>query len=84
MIGRADIEGSNSAVAVSACAPQASYPYGNFLNTTALTKSTCNGSLKHAFTLNNPKEKDKNQTSFYHCMQREISVPTELAIIQQR
>ena len=33
MIGRADIEGSKSNVAMYAWLPQASYPYGNFSNT---------------------------------------------------
>ena len=33
MIGRADIEGSKSHVAMNAWPPQASYPYGNFSNT---------------------------------------------------
>ena len=33
MIGRADIEGSKSGVALNARLPQASYPYGNFLDT---------------------------------------------------
>jgi hypothetical protein len=63
MIGRADIEGSKSDVALDAWPPQASYPYGNFSDTsnfkfgknairlftfTQLTK----GSLGHAFTAN--------------------------------
>jgi hypothetical protein len=33
MIGRADIEGSKSDVAMDAWPPQASYPYGNFSDT---------------------------------------------------
>jgi len=32
-IGRADIEGSKSGVDMSSLPPQASYPYGNFSNT---------------------------------------------------
>jgi hypothetical protein len=33
MIGRADIEGSKSYVATNAWQPQASYPFGNFSDT---------------------------------------------------
>jgi len=36
MIGRADIEGSKSNVAMSAWLPQASYPCGNFSDTSSL------------------------------------------------
>jgi len=36
MIGRADIEGSKSHVAMNAWRPQASYPYGNFSDTSSL------------------------------------------------
>ncbi len=36
MIGRADIEGSKSNVAMNAWLPQASYPYGNFSDTSSL------------------------------------------------
>jgi hypothetical protein len=35
MIGRADIEGSKSDVAMNAWPPQASYPYGNFSDTSS-------------------------------------------------
>jgi len=35
MIGRADIEGSKSDVAMSAWPPQASYPCGNFSDTSS-------------------------------------------------
>jgi hypothetical protein len=37
MIGRADIEGSKSNVAMAAWLPQASYPCGNFSDTSAMT-----------------------------------------------
>jgi hypothetical protein len=37
MIGRADIEGSKSNVAMDAWLPQASYPCGNFSDTSSLT-----------------------------------------------
>jgi len=36
MIGRADIEGSKSNVAMNAWLPQASYPCGNFSDTSSL------------------------------------------------
>jgi len=36
MIGRADIEGSKSNVAMGAWLPQASYPCGNFSDTSSL------------------------------------------------
>jgi hypothetical protein len=37
MIGRADIEGSKSNVAMNAWLPQASYPCGNFSDTSSFT-----------------------------------------------
>ena len=40
MIGRADIEGSKSDVAMNAWPPQASYPCGNFSDTSCLKLST--------------------------------------------
>jgi len=40
MIGRADIEGSKSNVAMNAWLPQASYPCGNFSDTSCLKLST--------------------------------------------
>jgi len=65
MIGRADIEGSKSDVALDAWPPQASYPYGNFSDTSnfKIRKTfrifTCikivifiKGSLGLAFTAN--------------------------------
>ena len=36
MIGRADIEESKSHVVTNTMWPQASYPYGNFLNTSMM------------------------------------------------
>ena len=38
MIGRADIEGSKSDVAMNAWPPQASYPCGNFSGTSSFTR----------------------------------------------
>jgi len=38
MIGRADIEGSKSDVDLSSWPPQASYPYGNFSDTSRINE----------------------------------------------
>jgi hypothetical protein len=53
MIGRADIEGSKSNVAMNAWLPQASYPYGNFSDTSnyKLHIASLKGSIGHAFTV---------------------------------
>ena len=50
MIGRADIEGSKSNVAMNAWLPQASYPCGNFSDTSSLKLLKTKGSIGHAFT----------------------------------
>ncbi|XP_020963723.1 uncharacterized protein LOC110265186 [Arachis ipaensis] len=62
MIGRADIEGSKSNIAMNAWLPQASYPCG---------------SLGHAFMVR-IHTGNQNQTSFYPSVPHEISVPVEL------
>ncbi|XP_020963724.1 uncharacterized protein LOC110265187 [Arachis ipaensis] len=64
MIGRADIEGSKSNVAMNAWLPQASYPCG---------------SLGHAFTVR-IRTGNQNQTSFYPSVPHEISVLVELIL----
>ncbi|KAK3592172.1 hypothetical protein CHS0354_000079, partial [Potamilus streckersoni] len=51
MIGRADIEGSKSNVAMNAWLPQASYPCGNFSDTSCLKLLKSKGSIGHAFTV---------------------------------
>ncbi|PHT28891.1 hypothetical protein CQW23_31489 [Capsicum baccatum] len=51
MIGRADIEGSKSNVAMNAWLPQASYPCGNFSDTSSFEFRRSKGSLGHAFTM---------------------------------
>ncbi|KAI3478365.1 hypothetical protein L1887_59716 [Cichorium endivia] len=48
--GRADIEGSKSNVAMNAWLPQASYPCGNFSDTSSFKFRRSKGSLGHAFT----------------------------------
>ncbi len=79
MIGRADIEGSKSNVAVSAWLPQASYPYGNFSDTSNKKISQFKGSIGHAFTVCIHTE-NQNQGSFYPFVLREISVLAELPL----
>jgi hypothetical protein len=51
MIGRADIEGSKSNVAMNAWLPQASYPCGNFSDTSSVKPRLAKGSIGRAFTL---------------------------------
>ncbi len=51
MIGRADIEESKSNVAMNAWLPQASYPCGNFSDTSSLKFLKTKGSIGHAFTV---------------------------------
>ena len=79
MIGRADIEGSKSNVAVNAWLPQASYPCGNFSDT-----STCNfrkrkGSIGHNF-LARIRTENQRQASFSPFGLHEISVLIELIL----
>ncbi|PPS17156.1 hypothetical protein GOBAR_AA03425 [Gossypium barbadense] len=50
--GRADIEGSKSNVAMNAWLPQASYPCGNFSDTSSFKFRRSKGSIGHAFTPN--------------------------------
>src|SRR5512140_1304564 len=79
MIGRADIEGSKSDVAMSAWPPQASYPCGNFSDTSNLKLSNAKGSIGHAFTVCIRTE-NQNQISFYPFVLHEISVLIELIL----
>src|SRR6202158_1617092 len=51
MIGRADIEGSKSNVAMNAWLPQASYPCGNFSGTSPRRTPVMKGSIGHAFAV---------------------------------
>ena len=79
MIGRADIEGSKSNVAMNAWLPQASYPCGNFSDTSRLIFRATKGSLGHAFTVCIHTE-NQNQGSFYPYVLLEISVLHELPL----
>ena len=79
MIGRADIEGSKSNVAMNAWLPQASYPCGNFSDTSSLKFLKAKGSIGHAFTVCIHTE-NQNQMSFYPFVPHEISVLIELIL----
>jgi hypothetical protein len=79
MIGRADIEGSKSNVAMNAWLPQASYPCGNFSDTSSFILRSRKGSIGHAFTVCIRTE-NQNQMSFCPFTLREISVLTELIL----
>ncbi|PHT25644.1 Regulator of rDNA transcription protein 15 [Capsicum baccatum] len=79
MIGRADIGGSKSNVAMNAWLPQASYPCGNFSDTSSFEFRRSKGSLGHAFTVR-IRTGNQNQTSFYPSVPHEISVLVELIL----
>ncbi|WZZ00116.1 hypothetical protein YC2023_072444 [Brassica napus] len=53
---RADIEGSKSNVAMNAWLPQASYPCGNFSDTSSFKFRRSKGSIGHAFTMCRPSQ----------------------------
>ncbi|CAN6729046.1 unnamed protein product [Malus baccata var. baccata] len=79
MIGRADIEGSKSNVAMNAWLPQANYPCGNFSDTSSFKFRRSKGSIGHAFTVR-IRTGNQNQTSFYPFVPHEISVLVELIL----
>ncbi len=79
MIGRADIEESKSNVAMNAWLPQASYPCGNFSDTSSLKFLKSKGSIGHAFAVCIHTE-NQNQVSFYPSILQEISVLFELTL----
>ena len=78
-LGRADIEGSKSDVAVNAWPPQASYPCGNFSDTSRVKFPQTKGSIGHAFTVC-IRTGNQNQVSFYPFVLHEISVLIELTL----
>ena len=78
-IGRADIEESKSNVAMNAWLPQASYPCGNFSDTSSFIFRKTKGSLGHAFTACIHTE-NTSQISICPYALREISVLTELIL----
>ncbi|PHT25237.1 Regulator of rDNA transcription protein 15 [Capsicum baccatum] len=83
MIGRTDIEGSKSNVAMNAWQPQASYPCGNFSDTSSFEFRRSKGSLGLAFTVR-IHTGNQNQTIFYPSFPHEIYVPVELILGHQR
>ena len=76
MIGRADIEGLKSNVAMNAWLPQASYPCGNFSGTSSLKFRGTKGSIGHTFMVCIHTE-NQNQGDFYPFVLLEISVLDE-------
>jgi hypothetical protein len=79
MIGRADIEGSKSNVAMDAWLPQASYPYGNFSDTSYYKLYNPKGSIGHALTVCIRTE-NQDQVYFSPFSLREVSVLTEYTL----
>ena len=72
MIGRADIEGSKSEVDLNSYPPQASYPCGNFSDTSEYTHDTYEGSLGNTFVVVSSPE-GSNQAGLYPYVQEEVS-----------
>ncbi|GKD90954.1 hypothetical protein Tco_1366461 [Tanacetum coccineum] len=77
--GRADIKGSKSNVTMNVWLPQASYPCGNFSDTSSFKFQRSKGSLGHAFTVH-IRTGNQNQTSFYPSVPHEISVLVKLIL----
>ncbi|CAN1125491.1 Regulator of rDNA transcription protein 15 [Linum perenne] len=59
--------------------PQASYPCGNFSDTSSFKFQRSKGSIGHAFTVR-IRTGNQNQTSFYPFVPHEISVLVELIL----
>ena len=78
-IGRADIEESKSRVDLNSYLPQASYPCGNFSDTSSFKNRRPKGSIGHAFAVCIHTE-NQNQVSFSPFGLHEISVLIELTI----
>ncbi|KAJ0077839.1 hypothetical protein Patl1_36858 [Pistacia atlantica] len=83
MIGRVDIEGSKSNVAMNAWLPQASYPCGNFSDTSSFKFRRSKGSIGHVFMVHIQTE-NQNQMSFYPFTPHEISTLVELILGHRR
>ncbi|WZY99925.1 hypothetical protein YC2023_072254 [Brassica napus] len=77
------MEGSKRNVAMNAWLPQASYPCGNFFDTSSLKFRRSKGTIGHAFTVCIRTE-NQNQTSFYPFVPHEISVLVELILGHMR
>ena len=78
MIGRADIEGSKSNVAMNAWLPQISYPCGKFSDIPRRNSFSSKGSIGHAFTIHSACER-MNKAIFSPFSLHEISVLIEIA-----
>ncbi|TXG61729.1 hypothetical protein EZV62_013092 [Acer yangbiense] len=65
VLGRADIEGSKSNVAMNAWLPQSSYPCGNFSDTSSFKFRRSKGSIGHAFTMCRPSQ-TPHLTNVFH------------------
>jgi hypothetical protein len=78
MIGRADIEGSKSNVAMNAWLPQISYPCGKFSDTPRRNFCFAKGSIGHAFTTLSAYER-KSKAIFSPFSPHKISVLIEIA-----
>ncbi|CAG7863200.1 unnamed protein product [Brassica rapa] len=79
MIGRADIEGSKSNVAMNAWLPRFHGYVGNILSLSSMTWSDIEGSIGHAFMVRIHTE-NQNQTSFYPFVPHDISVLVEFIL----
>ncbi|XP_022767936.1 uncharacterized protein LOC111312156 [Durio zibethinus] len=79
MIGKADIEGSKSNVAMNAWLPQASYPCGNFSDTSSFKSQRSKGSIGHTFMIH-IRTRNQNQMSFYPFIPHEIFALVELIL----
>ena len=77
MIGRDDIEGSESNVAINAWLPQTTCSCGNFFDTSSCLLLRPEGSISHAFTVCIRAE-NENQASFSSFRPHKISVLIEL------
>ncbi|CAN1191562.1 Regulator of rDNA transcription protein 15 [Linum perenne] len=64
---------------MNALLPQASYPCGNFSDTSSFKFRRSKGSIGHAFTVR-IRTGNQNQTSFYPFVPHEISVLVELIL----
>jgi hypothetical protein len=79
MIGRADIEGSKSNVAMNAWLPQISYPCGKFSDTPRRNSCSSKGSIGHAFTIHSAC-KQMNKAIFSPFSPHKISVLIEITL----
>ncbi|KRX36100.1 putative protein tag-76 [Trichinella murrelli] len=78
-LNTADIEGSKSNVAMDAWLPQASYPCGNFSDTSCMKSTQSKGSIGHAFAVS-IRTGNQNQVSLCPFTLSEVSVLAELTL----